>query len=102
MTCQTRCHQSDQRSPLWGSTNLSLSEDRQEDIRSVVSSAPWANKQQRIHSIERRRLDEHGDDGLVQPSETAWSPHGSANLPAVQKEPGNDQEGEENVEGNRN
>ena len=83
-------------------TNLSLSEDGQKEIRSVISSTPRSNKQQRINGVKRRRLDEHGDDGLVQSSGSRWSPHSSANVPAVQDEARNDHEREEDVERNRN
>ena len=102
MTYQIRheVRQPVQRSSSEESTDLGLSEDWQKDIRSVVFGTPWSNKKQRIHSVKRRGLNKHGDDSLVQPSESTWRTHGSANFPVVQDEPGDDQEGEENVERN--
>ena len=47
------------------STNLSLCENGQEDIRSGSSK-----NQQRGHSIKRRTLNEHGDDGPVQSTDS--------------------------------
>ena len=65
------------------STNLSLSQDGQKDIRSGVSGTPRTNEQQRANSIKRRRFDEHGDDVLVQSSDSGWTPHRGAHGPAV-------------------
>ena len=80
------------------STNLSLSQDGQEGARSVVSGTPQSSDQQRAHSVKSRRLDENGGDGFAQPTDSTWSPHGNTNVPAVHGKPGNDQEGEEDVE----
>ena len=85
-----------QRSRSWGSTNLSLSKDRDEEIPDWRTQC--RNNKQRAHSVKCTRLDEHGDDGFVQPTNSTWSHRGSANVPGVQDEPGDDQEGEENVE----
>jgi hypothetical protein len=90
-----------QRSQLCEGTNLSLSEDRQEYIRSVAFGTPRSNKQQRIHGVKRRRFDEHSDNGLVQSTDSGWSTHSSADVPAVQDEPSDDHDREEDVEGNR-
>jgi len=81
--------------------NLSLSENGQEGIRSTISSTPQPDQQQRVHSVERRRLDEHGDDGPVH-SDSAGSPPGRENVPAVQHEADDDHEGEEDIKRNRN
>ena len=45
--------------------NLSLSEHRVEYIHGHVVGSHRSNDQQRTHGIKRRRLDEHGGDGLV-------------------------------------
>ena len=82
-------------------TNLSLREGTQEDIRNVASSAPGYHKQQRVHSIECRRLDEHGDDGPAQSTHSRKT-HGHVNFPTVQDEPDDDHEGEEDIKCDRN
>ena len=104
MTCRIHSHvrQPVRRLELWESTNLSLSKDRQEDVRGVVSGAPRPDEQQRVHGIKGRRFDEHRDDCPVQSTDSSWSSHGTANIPAVEDEPNDDHEGEEDVERNRN
>ena len=84
------------------STNLSLSEDWEEDIRDVTRDTPRYNKQNTIDGIKGRRLDEHGNDGLVQSVSTCRGPYGTADLPAMEGEPCNDHKREEDVERNGN
>ena len=79
------------------STNLSLREDGHKDAHCVVPSADQCKNQQRGHSVNCTRLDEHGDDGLVQSTASA-SPHGSPNAPGMQSEPDDNHEGEEDIE----
>ena len=67
----------------------------------MFSSEPRYNNQQRAESIKSRRLDEHGNDGLVQSTDSIWTPHVSSNDPDVQDELDDDHEGEEYVEENR-
>ena len=52
------------RSGSWESTNLGLSEERQENTLGVVVGAPRCNKQRRVHRVKGARLNEHGDNGL--------------------------------------
>ena len=103
MTCPIHHHvrQPIKKPEPWESTNLSFGEDRQENIRGMVSGAPRPNEQQRVHGVKGRRLDEHRDDSLVQSTDSSWGTHGSANVPAVQDESNDDHEGEEDVERNR-
>ena len=68
MTCPVRRHmrQLVKRLRSWDSTNLSLIEDRQEGICNGAIGAPRSNDQQRAHSIEDTRLDEHSDNCRAQ------------------------------------
>ena len=97
MTCPIRPHvrQSIQRSGSRESTNLSLSEDGQEDGRS--SDARPSNNQQRTRGVKGRRFDERCNDGLAQ-STNSSSSHGGADVPGVPDEAGDDHEREEDVE----
>ena len=79
--------------------NLSLAEDRQEDVCGDVSSGPRYNEQQLIYGINSTRFDMHGDDGLAQSAGSSY-PYGIANLPGVQDEPDDDHKGEEDVKRN--
>ena len=102
ITCPAHSHV---RQPVRGlgrreCANLSLSKDRQEDIRGVISGGPRSNEQQRVHGIKGRRFDEHRDDGPVQSTNFRLS-HGTANIPAMQDKPRDNHEGEEDVERNR-
>ena len=63
-------------------TNLSLSEERDEDDHIVVPGDPQYDNQQRVDSVKGTRLDEHGDDGLGQSTDSGY-PHGGANVPGV-------------------
>jgi len=83
-----------------GKTNLCRRDEGQEDTRSRTSGSPQSNEDQRIHSIKGRRLNEHGDNGLVQSAHSGWRPDGSTDAPVVQDEPDDDHEGEEDVEQN--
>ena len=86
----------------WGSTNLNLSEDREDQIPDFdVFGGHRSNDKQRAHSEMGTRLDEHGGDGLVQSADSGPRPRGSANGPAVQDNPEDDHEGEGDVERNR-
>ena len=84
------------------STNLSLGEDECDGTRSVTSVTRRPDKHQRAHGVERTRLDEYCDGGLVQPMDSTWSLRGSGRASAVQAELEDDHEGEEDVECNRN
>ena len=99
MTCSIRRHISQpvKSSRLWKSTNLSLGKDRYENVRGAVPSARRSKNQQRAHSVQGRRLDEHGNDDLVQSANSTF-PRGSANVSGVEDEPDDDHEGEEDVE----
>ena len=81
----------------WESTHLNLTDDSCEETPSGTPSAQWSNDQQRVHSIEGTRLDEHHDDGSAQPTDPG-NPQGGASVPGVHNEPDNDHEGEEDVE----
>ena len=85
------------RSWLWENANLNLIEDVEEDVCTVVSSDPRHNEQERAHTIQRTRLNEHSYDGLAQ-STVPSHPHGIASLPDVQDEPDDNHNGEEDVE----
>ena len=66
-----RIRQPVRRSQSCESTNLNLGEDGQEEIRNgVYVGAPRSNDQQRAHSIKGTRLNEHGNDGLAQPTDS--------------------------------
>ena len=80
----------------WESTNLSLIQDRQEDIHNGTFT-PRCDNQQRAHSENGTRLNEHGDDGLGQ-STNSGHPQGRASVSGVYGEPDDDHEGEEDVE----
>ena len=99
MTCSTRRHvrRSVRRSELWESTNLSFSKDEQETTRKAIFIIQRSKNQKRARSINHRGLDEHGDDSLVQSTNSRY-PHTSANVPGVQDEPDDNHEGEEDVE----
>ena len=101
MTCPIHSHirQPVQRSGSRESINLSLTEAGQEDVHSNVSSGPRYNEQQLIYSIKGTRLNEHGDDGLVQSARSNY-PHGIADLPDVQGELDYNHKGEKEVERN--
>ena len=64
------------------SANLSLGEDGEEDVHSIILDGQWYNNQQRGHGVEGTRLNEHGGDGLAQSPDSA-DPHGIANVPGV-------------------
>ena len=82
----------------WDSTNLSLIEDGHEQIyNGAYTCTPWSNDQQRAHSENGTRLDEHSDDGLVQSTDSS-RPQGGTSVSGVHDEPDDDHEGEENVE----
>ena len=114
MTCQIRRHvrQPVRRSWSLGITDLSLSKDlvrcilncRIRLIDDPVSrdDLQRSNNQHRVHSIECKRLDEHGDGGIVYSVDPIWIPHGGANVPGMQAEPEDDHGGEEAVERKRN
>ena len=102
MTYPIRRHirQPVRRSRSWESTDLGLIEDGHEDDRSAVSNKPRYDSQQRAYSVQRRRFDEHGDDGLVQSTHSGCTPHGGTNVPDVHDESDDDHDGEENVKRN--
>ena len=100
MTCSIdRIRRPVRRSGSRKSTNLGLTKNGREGIHD--SRFRLCNDQQRAHSVKRRRLDQHGDDGVVQSSESTWRPHDCADVPVVQDEPDDDHKGEENVERDR-
>ena len=84
MTCPIRRHirQPVRRSGLRESTNLSLSEDGREEKPYAVSGAQRPNNQQRAHSVEGTRLNEHDEDHLVRSIDSSH-PQGSASVPDV-------------------
>ena len=102
-TCPIRLHikQPVRRSQLWGSTNLSLAENRHKDIISGVPDAHRDENQHRVHGENDTGFNEHDDDGFVQSADSTH-PHCGANVPGVKDEPNDDHEGEEDVERNRN
>ena len=83
---------------MWESTNLNLTENREGQIRGHASGSPQSDGEQRAHSEKSTRLDEDGGDGLVQFTDSGPRPRSSANVPAVQDEPDNDNQGEDDVE----
>ena len=100
MTCPIHCEigQLVRRSGSGGSTNLSLSEDGEEQIHEHAFGNQWTDDQQRAHSEKGRGLDEHRGDGLVQPTEPSWRLRCGTNVPAAQDKSDDDHEGEEDVE----
>ena len=84
-----------------GSTNLSLAENRHEDVISGVSDTHWYENQHRVHGENDTGFNEHDDDGFVQSADSIH-PHCDANVPGVKDESNDDHEREENVERNRN
>ena len=58
---------------------------------------PGPDNQQRAHSVNGTRLDEHGNDDLTQSTDSS-EPQGSANFLCMQDEPDDDHESEEDVE----
>jgi len=80
---------------------LSLSEDRNEQIRKYAFGGQRSNDQQRGYSEKSRRLDEHGGDCLVQPTNPTGRPRDGANVLSVQDESDDDHEGEDDVERKR-
>lgn len=100
MTCTAsrRVSQPGRRSGSQRSANLSLGEDGQEDVCSVVSGAPRHNEQQRAHSGKRTRFNEHCDDIFVQSTDPSWRPYGSVKVPTMNDKSDNDHKGEEDVE----
>ena len=100
MTCPIHRHISQPvRTPQsWKRTNLSLIEDGQEEIHNgAFAGAPGSNDKELAHSDNCIRLDEHGDDGLVQSTDSSH-PQGGASVSRVYDKPDDDHEGEENVE----
>ena len=85
---------------MWESTNLSLTEDGQKYIRSVVLGDPWNEEQQPVRSVERRGLDDERDDGPVPSTDSSWT-RGSTNVAAVREEPDGDRDGEDDVDRSR-
>ena len=84
-------------------TNLSLDEDRGEEICDVIPGAPRSNKQQKIDSVKGVRFDEHGDDGRVHPASCGFGAYCTSNPPVIQGEPYDDHDREDDGErkGNR-
>ena len=99
MTCPIRRHISqDVRGlGLRESANLNLNEDGCEDNPYEVSGAQRPNEQQRAHRVEGTRLDERGDNGLAQSTNSSY-PQCSPGVSGVQNEPDDDREGKEDVE----
>ena len=83
------------------STNPNLTNGGHEETPNRVSGTQWYNDQQRVHSEEGTRFNEHHDDGFTQPADPG-NPQGGASVPAKQDEPDNDHVGEEDVERERN
>ena len=69
------------------STHLSLGQGLQEDVLDETPGGPRADEEQKADGVKGRRLDEDGDDGLVQSVRSDERTHGASNLPAVQDEP---------------
>ena len=86
-------------SQSWEITNLSLIEDGQEEIHNgaAFDDTPCSDNQQRAHSKNGTGFNEHGDDGLVQSTDSSH-PQGRASASGVHDESDDDHEGEENVE----
>ena len=99
MTCTFRHHmrQPAHGSDSWESTNLNLSEERQRHKHDRDGSeSPRYDGKQRAHGEKCRRLDEHGDDGGVQSTDSGLRT--GTSLPAEQDDSDDDHESEENVE----
>ena len=67
--------------------NLSLSQNEHEELRH--SASQLTNNQQRVQSVKHRRLNEHSGDSLARSTKSSCA-HGSAGVPGVQDEPGDD------------
>ena len=67
----------------------------------MTSGSPRSDEQYRIDSVKGRRLDEHGDDGTVQPGGPGRSCD-DTNAPAVHDEARDDHKCENGVEPDRN
>ena len=79
-------------------THLDLSQDRQEDIRRVVTGSVWADKKERGDGVESGGFDEHCYDGPVQRASSGRGAHGTSNVAAVGDEASGDHDGEDDVE----
>ena len=64
-----------------GSTDLGLIEDK--TIRGTVSTGRRYDDKQRARGEKGAGLDEQGDHGLVQATDSTWSPQDRANVPVV-------------------
>ena len=49
----------------------------------MTPSTPRADIKDRINGIKGTRLDEHGNDGIVQTANTVGCPQGISNVPVV-------------------
>ena len=63
-------------------TNLSLSEDWEEEILNGIVGGPSSDPNQESESIESTRLAKDGDDGLIQSADSERSVHGLSNFSA--------------------
>ena len=79
-------------------THLNLSQDRQENVGSVVTGSVWTDKQERSNGIESRGFDEHRYDGPVQRVNSVCGTHSTSDVAAMDDETGGDHEGEDDVE----
>jgi len=86
---------------MWESTNLDLSENREGQTYGLAAGSVRSKGKQRAHSEKSTRLDEDGGDSLVQSTDSGLRPRSSANVPAMQDEPGDNNKGQGDVEQNR-
>ena len=79
-------------------TNLSLGEDGQEDTRDVAADTPRDDEEQRVHSVEDTRIEEHSDEGPVVTTPCSLSSHRSSNVFGVLEESREEHDNEEDGE----
>ena len=68
-----------------------------EEIVDGAPGSPRPDNQQQASGVQDTRLDQHGDDGIAQSTDSIY-PHSGANASGMQEEPDGNHEGEENVE----
>ena len=77
--------------------NLDLSRDLQEYKLVETPGGPRYHVRYETKNQKGRRLDEDGDDGLVQSASTCRRTHGVSDIPSVQNQSYNNHEREEDV-----
>ena len=80
------------------STNLSLAKDRGKYIGNITLGTPRSDKYQSTNGIKGRRLNKHGDDGIIQSARSGSSSNGNLKVLPVQEESYDDHEREEDVD----